>query len=45
MHLFDLREATHLLGHLGLTEVASGDVAFRLSGFERTQDLLATAAA
>jgi ubiquinone/menaquinone biosynthesis C-methylase UbiE len=41
VHLFDLREATPLLAHVGLTERASGDLPFRLSFFERVQYVLA----
>jgi ubiquinone/menaquinone biosynthesis C-methylase UbiE len=41
VHLFDLREATPMLGHIGLTERASGELPFRLSFFERVQYVLA----
>lgn len=41
VHLFDLNEAAPLLGHFGLRQTAHGDVAFRLSFFERVQYVVA----
>lgn len=44
VHLFDLTKVAPHLGQMGLRELASGEIRFRLSRFERVQYVLAMSA-